>query len=386
MDFTVYALIPFSGFFLGLVSILILVFVRRPLSYPNRMLSLCLLSLTYLMFVTTLVESDAILKLPHFFRTASPVIYLIAPSAFLYVRAVLEEESRFRLIDGLHFLPALLHFFELVPFYLRPAEVKVEMLRIIQLNLDQELQLQEGILPAYFHAYLKPLLGLVYFTVQIRLIWKYVKENKTLDTYQKAIVYWLSWLTLILTVCYVLLLLTLLSNSPEQTIHHLLTSLISFALLSIVMYLFFSPQILYGLSNYSESKNLVEEILDQQEDRNLLPPEKVAAYQLQIEEYLEQEKPYLNTDFRMRTMEEDTGIPRHHLSAVINNLYGKNFNRLINEHRVNYIQKHFNDPEWSNLTIEGIGMEAGFKSRSTFLQAFKKITGMTPSEFREQAS
>ena len=186
--------------------------------------------------------------------------------------------------------------------------------------------------------------------------------------------------------CYVLLLLTLLSSSPEQTIHHLLTSLIAFALLSIALYLFFSPQILYGLSGFSESNNLVEEIKARPEDRSLLSPETMAAYQRSIEEYLDREKPYLNTDFRMHTMVEDTGIPRHHLSAVINTLYGKNFNRLINEYRVDYIQKHINDSKWSNFTMEGIGMEAGFKSRSTFLQAFKKITGMTPSEFREQAS
>ena len=40
------------------------------------------------------------------------------------------------------------------------------------------------------------------------------------------------------------------------------------------------------------------------------------------------------------------------------------------------------DPQqWGNLTIEGIGQSVGFKSRSTFISAFKANTGLTPTEY-----
>lgn len=103
-----------------------------------------------------------------------------------------------------------------------------------------------------------------------------------------------------------------------------------------------------------------------------------------IEGYLYSGTSHLSCDFRMSTMVEETGIPRHHLSAVINTVYHTNFNTFINKHRIGYILQHFNEPEWAHLTLEGIAQEAGFKNRSPFINAFKQVTGMTPSEFREQ--
>jgi len=383
-------IITFSGSVLGLIILLILAFGNRKFSYPNRLLALSIFGLAYLMFVSGLIWSGSILKFPHFFRTASPVIYLIAPAAFLYVRSTLEEESEFQAIDGLHFLPALLHFLEMAPFYLQSAETKIDILKIIAVNPDYSLAMYEGILPPNAHAYLKTGLGLIYFGVQFYLIKDYVKENAPLDDYQEKVMQWLNWFTLVLMVCYLSLLIGLFANTPDRTVHYLLTSLIGAAFLIILVYLFFQPQILYGLSSFSKSENLVEDIKSQystsNDNRNLsLSEDMISEYQRRIEEYMEKEKPFLNRDFRMRNMVEDTGISRHHLSAVINTVYNKNFNRLVNEYRVKYIKNNIDNPEWSNLTLEGIGMEAGFKSRSTFLQAFKKETGMTPSEFREKA-
>jgi len=106
-------------------------------------------------------------------------------------------------------------------------------------------------------------------------------------------------------------------------------------------------------------------------------------YQRRIDGYLRFQSSYLNTSFRMRTMVEETGIPRHHLSAVINTVYQTNFNQLINQHRIEYLLEHFHEPKWTRLTFEGMAEEVGFRNRSTFLNSFKKVTGMTPSQFRK---
>jgi AraC-like DNA-binding protein len=405
------SIVCFSAFLLGLVIVLILIFVNRKRSYPNLLLALCISSFAFLIFVTAMISSGLIIKVPHLFRTASPVIYLVAPTAFLYVRSVLKEERSFNLLDSIHFLPALLHFLELIPFYIESAETKTRILEVVLANPDFSLDLSvdtkmrilegvlanpdyslafyKGILPLNWHAFIKNLLGLIYLGLQAFLIWDYTKEFTYLDPYQKKVISWLKWFTLVRAILYSLLLfIVLLGNDEKFIIQHLLTLALGASLLSILGYLFFQPQILYGISDFSDSENLTEEIFSQTTGKRnaSLSTERISDYQYRIEKYLETKKPYMDQNFRMQDMVADTGIPRHHLSALINTVYKKNFNGLINEYRVKYIKENIHSTQWSNFSLEGIGKEAGFKSRSTFLDAFKKETGMTPSTFRKKVS
>ena len=59
--------------------------------------------------------------------------------------------------------------------------------------------------------------------------------------------------------------------------------------------------------------------------------------------------------------------------------YGKGVNSIVNEYRVNEARRLLSDTENLTLTIEYIGNKAGFKSKPSFYNAFKKITGVTPS-------
>ena len=43
-------------------------------------------------------------------------------------------------------------------------------------------------------------------------------------------------------------------------------------------------------------------------------------------------------------------------------------------------------PEWRQLTLEGLALEAGFSNRTTFFRAFTKLTGCTPSEYMAQVA
>ena len=59
-----------------------------------------------------------------------------------------------------------------------------------------------------------------------------------------------------------------------------------------------------------------------------------------------------------------------------------NFNNYINSFRVEYAKELLVTNKFSNLSIEGIGIEAGFHSKSTFYAAFKKIENTTPAQYR----
>ena len=69
-------------------------------------------------------------------------------------------------------------------------------------------------------------------------------------------------------------------------------------------------------------------------------------------------------------------------SQVINEKYGMAFSNLLSSYRVKVACQRMNDPEqYGHVTIEAIATSTGFKSRTTFVNAFKRETGLTPSEY-----
>ncbi|MBK7213162.1 MAG: helix-turn-helix transcriptional regulator [Bacteroidales bacterium] len=69
---------------------------------------------------------------------------------------------------------------------------------------------------------------------------------------------------------------------------------------------------------------------------------------------------------------------------AINEVHQKNFFNYINEWRINKAKVMLQGKEHRNLSIEGIAKVVGFQSKSSFYTAFKKATGITPTEFRER--
>ena len=74
----------------------------------------------------------------------------------------------------------------------------------------------------------------------------------------------------------------------------------------------------------------------------------------------------------------------HTLSQVINDNLNKNFTGFVNEYRVAFAKERISGN--GHLKLESIGYESGFNSKSTFYSAFKKITGKTPAQFKDDSS
>lgn len=91
-------------------------------------------------------------------------------------------------------------------------------------------------------------------------------------------------------------------------------------------------------------------------------------------------------DFNLNKLAELVGSNYKNVSQIINEQIGKNFNQLLNEYRIKEACRRLdNISQYGNYTIEAIGESIGFGSRSTFVTSFKKLTGLTPSEFQNQA-
>lgn len=91
-------------------------------------------------------------------------------------------------------------------------------------------------------------------------------------------------------------------------------------------------------------------------------------------------------DFSLDKLARLTQSNRNYVSQVINTIYKKNFNSVLGEARVGLACRRLAQPGmWRNVTVEALAESVGFKSRSNFVVVFKKVTGLSPSEYRRQS-
>ncbi len=100
--------------------------------------------------------------------------------------------------------------------------------------------------------------------------------------------------------------------------------------------------------------------------------------------HISENKPYLNPDLSLRDLASQIDIHPNHLSWILNNSIGKNFNEFINQYRIEAFKSNAKAHENKNLTIEGLAYESGFNSKTVFNTYFKRETGLTPRQFLKQ--
>ena len=96
---------------------------------------------------------------------------------------------------------------------------------------------------------------------------------------------------------------------------------------------------------------------------------------------MENQKMYLDESLTIHSLATELNTNSKYLSQLINTEFEKSFVVFVNEYRINEAKVLLKEERNKNLTIEGVGYEAGFKSKSAFNSAFKKFTGDTPSSF-----
>jgi AraC-like DNA-binding protein len=97
---------------------------------------------------------------------------------------------------------------------------------------------------------------------------------------------------------------------------------------------------------------------------------------------MHEHKYYLNQNLTLYEFAKEIQMSPRTISGCVNQNLGLNFNEWINNYRVDRALEILEDPKNNHLSIEGIGIDSGFKSRSAMYTAFKKKTGQTPGNFR----
>ena len=96
---------------------------------------------------------------------------------------------------------------------------------------------------------------------------------------------------------------------------------------------------------------------------------------------LETTNAFLRKDLSLSILSRETGIYQKLLSRSINEYLKQNFFELINEMRVGEAKRRLLLPENAGHTVDSLYEECGFRTRSTFFLAFKKVEGLSPAQW-----
>ncbi|MCP5109156.1 MAG: helix-turn-helix domain-containing protein [bacterium] len=98
------------------------------------------------------------------------------------------------------------------------------------------------------------------------------------------------------------------------------------------------------------------------------------------------EKIYRDADLSLQVLAEKSSISTHLLSRILNDKLNKNFSEFVNSYRVEEAKKILAGPDGADKKIITVAFDVGFNTKVAFYNAFKKYTGMTPSQYRDPAA
>lgn len=117
-----------------------------------------------------------------------------------------------------------------------------------------------------------------------------------------------------------------------------------------------------------------------------LPDERVEEVLPKLQRLMEKDRVFLDAELNLQQLARKVGIHYNYLSRIINEKFGLSYNDYINGYRIEEAKRMLADPGQAGRTILDIAYDTGFYSKSVFNTAFKKVTGMTPSQYRKKCS
>lgn len=334
-------------------------------------------------------HAGLILKFPHFIRTVNPLMFLTAPFFYFYIRNSLFERKGLTLKDTLHFIPALLHVMELLPFYLIGYERKLALAKMFVEDPKTLNQYANGLVPAYVVNSFRIVLMSAYLGYTLWMMYRY--NPNWVNPFQKA-----SLRNHLSVVAFLFVLITFGYFSyhtfwmieflagfqlPGLLLFFTWVTLTAIAVLSI--YLHLNPEKLYGLQAKSVSGLVDESLINHALNKADKEPDKTDHSEVifRIEDLLIKKQVFLRQDLKVGEFANMAGVNSRDLGILLHKVYQKGFRELINHYRVEYAIFKLKEGYLDDRTLDALSRDCGFNSRVTLFNAFKKEVGVSPSEY-----
>jgi AraC-like DNA-binding protein len=345
----------------------VLCLVRRGPRAANRILGAFLLALAAGMSHGTAARLGAYDRWPGLAILMATLPLLYGPLFFLYVRAITDPASRWRVVDTIHGIPLLLG----VAAYAAAGSQSVG--HAVRLTAAAP-----AIAPWHLVLALAAAQTAGYLVaIRTRLRRYETAIRDACSTVDLVTLGWLRWRIAAYGVIWtagVVALAAVASDPPALVLVSqavfFLVALNSFVTgyRSMVQPMFPAPErVQSSAARYARSS---------------LTPEDAAGYEARLLSLMEREKPFLDPSLTLPALASALDVQSAHLSRVINERLGQNFFDFVNRYRVDAACERLGRPEAAGDKLIGVALASGFNSLATFNRVFKELTGRTPSAYR----
>lgn len=358
----VVTIVSILGGIQGLFLSFTLATLRKQRLAANKFLALDSFILSAILVIAFLHFSRLVLHTPHLFNVTPLLMPLFGPLLFFYVQHLLDPQTRFSRYQLLHFLPFFLFLKLHWPMLNKTGEIKISYLMNIFEDRWQPVLNTPAIARIAHLAFYLALCFLLYLAAK--------KSQQTENGRAGVRLMWIRSLILISVVIWTTY--TFLYFYDQNLLNLSMPFLVTAALYFTGYFAFRYPEIF---------REVQVKPLTQKYESSRLTKQKKATYCEALLRILREEKIYRRPDLKLVFVAEQLQISAQNLSQIVNENFQQSFPDFVNHFRVEEAKKRLLDPAHKHLTIIAIANEVGFNSKSAFNAAFKRFTGLTPSEF-----
>lgn len=370
------------------LPLIVVLLLQRNNRTANRLLAALMAAFSVYLAGFVYYSTDAVRAYPQFVGVSYQTPWVFGPLVYLYAVTASDRERRLRRRELLHFVPVLVSTLGALPIYLMGGPAKLALLERMQAG---DLPRQLAILDPF-----KYVSGIAYSAATI--VHLRAHRRRIEDSYSnpaRVNLRWLVWLAA--AAAFIWLMATTLRLSPVQALlrdEHITLAMALTVYLIGYMGLRQPEVFRFETAEFAipaviaappVAQPMVADARPQRYERSGLTGAEAVQIKAALLRLMDAEHPWEDSELTLADLADRLGTSPHKLSEVLNAQLGRTFYDFVNGYRVREVQRRITAGEAKTRKMLALAMDAGFASKSTFNDAFKRHTRQTPSRFRAAA-
>jgi len=353
----------------------------------NRLLAALVTAFTIYLASSVYFATGLIYKYPHFFGVGYQTPWVFGPLVYLYAVSASDRSWRFNRRALIHFLPVFVMIVLASPYYVMSGADKIAAYE----------RWRVGAIPTPIRMLdpLKYVSGIGYTAATVLYLRRHRRRIE--DSYSNTArvnLIWLLWLAAAAGSIWLLATALRLADVGSGLRDEHISLAMALLVYAIGYLGLRQPEVFrYETAEYRipvrDGKQavvqdaLVVEPDAPRYDRSGLGDREATRLKESLVALMDADHPWKDSELTLADLATRLDTTPHKLSEVLNAEIGLTFYDFVNGYRVREVQRRIQAGDARTLKILALALDAGFASKSTFNQAFKKHTNQTPSDFRQ---